>query len=113
MNSILQFSTTLKPFDVLDLTQKVEKMLGRSKTKKKNQPRIIDIDILVHGKSIIETDQLVIPHPNMIYRKFVLIPFDEIATDFKIPHINLTVNELLGRCADRSMVRLYELENKA
>ena len=49
----------------------------------------------------------------LINRKFVLIPFDEIATDFKIPHINLTVNELLVRCADKSTVRLYELENKA
>ena len=60
-----------------------------------------------------ETKELIIPHPGLINRKFVLIPFDEIATDFKIPYINLTVNELLGRCADRSMVRLYELENKA
>ena len=46
LNSILKFSTTLKPFDILDITQKVEKMLGRSQKKEKNQPRIIDIDIL-------------------------------------------------------------------
>ena len=63
LNSILQFSTTLKPFDVLDITQKVEKMLGRSKTKKKNQPRIIDIDILFHGDAVLETEKLIIPHP--------------------------------------------------
>ena len=113
INTVIGLETILKPFDLLDLVKNIESMLGRKKKKKKNMPRIIDIDILVHGESIIETDQLVIPHPNMFHRKFVLIPFDEIATDFKIPHINLTVNELLGRCADRSMVRLYELENKA
>ena len=49
LNSILKFSTTLKPFDILDITQKVEKMLGKSQKKEKNQPRIIDIDILFHG----------------------------------------------------------------
>ena len=88
-------------------------MLGRKKQRKKNMPRIIDIDILVHGESVMETEELVIPHPDIIHRKFVLIPFDEIATDFKIPHINMTVNELLERCTDKAFVKLYELENKA
>ena len=76
-------------------------------------PRTIDIDILVHGSAVMETKELIIPHPGLINRKFVLIPFDEIAADFKIPHINLTVNELLLRCPDRAVVKLYELENKA
>ena len=76
-------------------------------------PRTIDIDYSCSWFRYYGNKELIIPHPGLINRKFVLIPFDEIATDFKIPHINLTVNELLGRCADRSMVRLYELENKA
>ena len=88
-------------------------MLGRKKSIEKNMPTTIDIDILVHGSAIMETKELIIPHPGLINRKFVLIPFDEIATDFKIPHINLTVNELLARCPDRAVVKLYELENKA
>ena len=76
-------------------------------------PRIIDIDILVHGESIIETGQLVIPHPNIMHRKFVLIPFDEIAPDYKIPLINLTVHDLLVSCKDQSYVGLHDMENKA
>ena len=67
----------------------------------------------MHGESIMETEELIIPHPNLIHRKFVLIPFDEIAPDFKIPYVNLTVNELLVRCADTSLVKMYELGNKA
>ena len=113
INTVIGLETILKPFELLDLVKNIESMLGRKKLEKKNMPRIIDIDILVHGESIIETDLLVIPHPNIIHRKFVLIPFDEIATDFKIPHINMTVNELLVRCTDKAYVKLYELENKA
>ena len=76
-------------------------------------PRIIDIDILTHAEAIIETNELTIPHPSLALRKFVLIPFDEIATDYKIPLLKLTVNELLKRCVDQSYVGLYEIINKA
>ena len=113
INTVVGLDTYLKPFEFLDHIQDIERMLGRKKSIEKNMPRTIDIDILVHGSAIMETKELIIPHPGLINRKFVLIPFDEIATDFKIPHINLTVNELLGRCPDRAMVKLYELENKA
>ena len=113
LNSILKFSTTLKPFDILDITQKVEKMLGRSKEKKKNQPRIIDIDILFHGDAILETETLVIPHPMLSLRKFVLIPFVEIAPEFNIPHTNLNINDLLVKCPDNSQVNKYHMNSQA
>jgi 2-amino-4-hydroxy-6-hydroxymethyldihydropteridine diphosphokinase len=113
LNSILQFSTTLKPFDVLDLTQKVEKMLGRSKTKKKNQPRIIDIDILFHGDAVLETEKLIIPHPMIPLRKFVLLPFVELAPEFNIPHTNLMINDLLENCPDKSSVKKYQINSQA
>jgi len=113
LNSIVKFSTTLKPFDVLDVTQKVEKMLGRSQIRKKNQPRIIDIDILFHGDAILETEELVIPHPMISLRKFVLIPFAEIAPDFNIPHSNLVINDLLANCPDTSRVIKHYMDTQA
>ena len=113
INTVVGLDSELKPFEFLDLIKKIENMLGRKKSRIKNMPRTIDIDILVHGSSIMETKELIIPHPGLINRKFVLIPFDEIATDFKIPHINMTVNELLVRCTDKAFVKMYELENKA
>ena len=113
INTVIGLETTLKPFDFLDLVKNIESMLGRKRPNKKNMPRIIDIDILVHGDSIIETVQLVIPHPNIIHRKFVLIPFDEIAPDYKIPLINSSVHELLVNCKDQSFVHLHDMENKA
>ena len=78
LNSVVKFCTTLKPFEVLDVTQKVEKMLGKSNKSVKNQPRIIDIDILFFGNSVIETEKLSIPHPMVALRKFVLLPLAEI-----------------------------------
>ena len=113
INTVIEFDTILKPFELLDLIKKVEFMLGRKKRRKKNMPRTIDIDILVHGESIMETEELIIPHPNLIHRKFVLIPFDEIAPDYKIPLIKLTVHELLVNCVDDSFVGLHDMENKA
>ena len=113
INTVAGLETVLKPFELLDLIKNIESMLGRKKQKKKNMPRIIDIDILVHGESVMETKELVIPHPHIIHRKFVLIPFDEIAPDYKIPLINLTVHDLLGSCKDQSYVGLHDMENKA
>ena len=113
INTVVGLDSDLNPFQLLDFVKGIEHMLGRRKTVKRNMPRTIDIDILIHGSSIMETKELSIPHPGLINRKFVLIPFDEIAPDFKIPYINLTVKELLVRCSDASIVKMYELENKA
>ena len=113
LNSVLKFSTKLKPFETLDITQKVEKMLGRSFKKQKNQPRIIDIDILFHGDAMLETETLVIPHPMISMRKFVLIPFVEIASGFNIPHTNLKINDLLDNCLDNSEVNRYQINGQA
>ncbi|MBI89130.1 MAG: 2-amino-4-hydroxy-6-hydroxymethyldihydropteridine diphosphokinase [Candidatus Marinimicrobia bacterium] len=104
LNSVVKFSTTLKPFDILDIAKKVETMLGRPPKRKKNQPRIIDIDILFHGDAIIETEQLSIPHPMVSLRKFILIPFAEIEPEFQIPHSELYINDLIENCPDTSRV---------
>ena len=113
LNSVVKFSTKLKPFDLLDEIQKVERMLGRPKLRGKNQPRIIDIDILFHGNSIIDTKDLSLPHPMISHRKFILIPFVEIEPKFKIPHTNLTINELLDNCLDSSRIEKHHMETQA
>ena len=113
LNSVVKFSTKLKPFDLLDEIQKVERMLGRPKLRGKNQPRIIDIDILFHGNSIIDTKDLSLPHPMISHRTFILIPFVEIEPKFKIPHTNLTINELLDNCLDSSRIEKHHMETQA
>ena len=113
LNSIVRFSTTLKPFDVLDIIQKVEKMLGRPAIREKNQPRIIDIDILFHGDAVIETEELSLPHPMISLRKFILIPFAEVEPDFQIPHSNLTIKDLIDHCPDNSRVTRHQMDIQA
>jgi len=113
LNSVVKFKTNLKPFDVLDVTQNVEKMLGRPRIRKKNKPRIIDIDILFYGKSFIETEKLTIPHPMLSLRKFILIPFAEIEPNFQIPHSHITINNLIQNCPDHSIVQRHFMDTQA
>ena len=113
LNSVVKFCTSLKPFEVLDVTQKVEKMLGRSKKTEKNQPRIIDIDILFFGDSVIETEKLSIPHPMIALRKFVLLPLAEIEPNFIIPHTKITISDLIDNCPDKSRVVRHFMDVQA
>ncbi|MBT3180609.1 MAG: 2-amino-4-hydroxy-6-hydroxymethyldihydropteridine diphosphokinase [Candidatus Marinimicrobia bacterium] len=113
LNSVVKCSSTLNPFDFLDVTKRIEKMLGRSEKTEENGPRIIDIDILFYGDSVLETDKLVIPHPMLGMRKFVLIPFVELEPDFKIPHSKITINDLLDHCIDTSNVIRHHMETQA
>ena len=64
LNSVVRCETTMKPFIFFDVIKKIEKMLGKKVSKKNNQPRIIDIDIIFFGNSNIETEELNIPHPS-------------------------------------------------
>ena len=113
LNSVVSCETSLKPFDFFDVTKKIEKMLGKTKNEKKNQPRIIDIDILFFGDSMIETEELIIPHPFFQFRKFVLIPFDEIEPGFKIPNSKITIKELIKNCPDNSNVKIHFMKSQA
>jgi 2-amino-4-hydroxy-6-hydroxymethyldihydropteridine diphosphokinase len=87
--------------------------MGRPKDRIKNIPRTIDIDILCYGNSVLETDTLTIPHPRIAFRKFVLIPFNELAPDFIIPGLNISVRNLLHVCVDSSIIVKHSLESRA
>ncbi|HOW36234.1 MAG TPA: 2-amino-4-hydroxy-6-hydroxymethyldihydropteridine diphosphokinase [Candidatus Omnitrophota bacterium] len=86
LNAVLEAETDLPPLDLLNLTQKIEKQLGRKRTIP-NGPRTIDIDILLYGNRTIHTPELIVPHPRMFERDFVLKPLYEIA-----PHLTLEPN---------------------
>ena len=80
LNAVVKVRTALSPFEILDITQDVEKSLGR-KEKSSNgiyHDRVIDIDILLYDDINISTPRLVIPHPRMAQREFVMTPLTEI-----------------------------------
>ena len=80
LNAVVKVRTALSPFELLDIPQDVEKSLGR-KEKSSNgiyHDRVIDIDILLYDDINISTPRLVIPHPRMAQREFVMTPLAEI-----------------------------------
>ena len=113
LNTVVELKSTLDPEIMLQVCQGVELMLGRSIDHKKNDPRVIDLDILACETKSIDLDHLKIPHPDLITRKFVLVPWNEITPDFMVQDFGRTVSELLKICPDTSNVMNYKLEKTA
>lgn len=106
LNQVVLINTELSPEELLTELQKIENELGRtSKTTSKYESRIIDLDILFYGDRVVDHDLLKIPHPGVCLRKFVLLPLNEIESEFRHPVLNDSVNELLEKCKDHSKVR--------
>jgi 2-amino-4-hydroxy-6-hydroxymethyldihydropteridine diphosphokinase len=85
INSVIEIRTNLEPLKLLHELQNLERLHNRKKTKRWG-PRSMDIDILIYNNLIMNTDKLVIPHPGLEYRDFVLIPLYEITSyRYEIP----------------------------
>ena len=108
LNQIIILSSCIKPAEVLDITQNIEKKLGRESksTNGKYKDRPIDIDILFYADKIVETERLKIPHYLIEKRKFILEPLNEIIPDFMHPILKKTIKELLLLCKDNSEVKI-------
>ena len=104
VNKAAKITTNLQPLELLKAVKGIEGEVGRTATVKWG-PREIDIDIIFYGSEIIQTPQLVIPHPYMQERRFVLAPLTEIARNFMHPLIHKTVAELLLTCPDDGGVK--------
>jgi len=77
LNAVVRMAVTLTPAKLLKVLQGIEKQLGRIRSVK-NGPRTIDLDILLYGNRKIKTKSLIVPHPRMFERDFVLKPLSEI-----------------------------------
>ncbi|MBK5284096.1 MAG: 2-amino-4-hydroxy-6-hydroxymethyldihydropteridine diphosphokinase [Bacteroidia bacterium] len=105
MNMAGIFDTTLSPVELIRCILDIENSMGRQRIIKW-EPRIIDIDILLFGNKIINENGLIIPHPEMRYRKFVLMPLAEIAPDVIHPVLNKPIKKLLMECEDELQVAI-------
>jgi 2-amino-4-hydroxy-6-hydroxymethyldihydropteridine diphosphokinase len=105
LNQVAEIRTGLSPAGLLDACHAIENRLGRERTCGRWGPRTIDIDILYFGTSVIEEENLRLPHPAAAGRRFVLEPLAEIAPGFTDPESGRTVAEMLKACGDNGNVR--------
>lgn len=106
-NQVLEVEAIRSPMALLHLVKEIELRMKRRPSVDKG-PRIIDIDILLAGKNVVQTNQLIVPHPRMSFRNFVMIPLAEIAPDFVHPLFHLPVSVLVRMTGDSSVVRKVE-----
>jgi len=108
LNMVIQVHTDLKPSDLLEKLAIIENQLGRKRKVGKYISRTIDIDILIYSNRVIDSPDLKIPHPLLQDRKFVLIPFCDIAPELTHPVLNKTFGELLKECKDNRKVKKFD-----
>lgn len=107
LNLACRVTTTLNPRELLYLAKVIENKMGRIPSRQINAPRPIDIDILFYGRQIIKSSDLVIPHPRLVERAFVLIPLSEIAPELVHPELGNSIVELASSVKGCGGVQKY------
>jgi 2-amino-4-hydroxy-6-hydroxymethyldihydropteridine diphosphokinase len=103
LNMVVQVETSLDPEVLLDVIQGIEASLGRVRTVRWG-PRTLDIDLLLYGDRTVMTDRLVVPHPGITARRFVLEPLAALRPDLVLPD-GATVAEALAMLSPGPVVR--------
>lgn len=104
LNGVVQLETDITPQSLLTVCREIERSLGRDPAHRAG-PRTMDLDILFYGDRVIEERDVVVPHPRLHQRRFVLEPLAELAPSFIHPVLTHTVSHLLAQLADRHQVR--------
>jgi 2-amino-4-hydroxy-6-hydroxymethyldihydropteridine diphosphokinase len=107
LNMVVDGQTGLSPLDLLTQLKHLELTLGRTPTFR-NGPRLIDLDILFYDDLVIDTPPLLIPHPRLHERAFVLVPLAQLAPELVHPVLGRTVSQLV-ETVDRHGVSLFRL----
>jgi 2-amino-4-hydroxy-6-hydroxymethyldihydropteridine diphosphokinase len=107
INAAVSGKTTHTVYELIELIKSIEYLFGRKKRETWHE-REIDIDIILYGDLDLESEKLTIPHTQMEFRRFVLVPAAEIAGDIVHPVIRKSINTLLTECKDTSVVNLIQ-----
>jgi 2-amino-4-hydroxy-6-hydroxymethyldihydropteridine diphosphokinase len=104
VNAVVSLATELGAKDLLNALQATERQFGRVR-EEPNAPRILDLDILDYQGEVMDTTSLVLPHPRLHERRFVLIPIAEIAPDWRHPILELTSVHLLAQLSSEQRIQ--------
>ncbi|MGH7412271.1 MAG: 2-amino-4-hydroxy-6-hydroxymethyldihydropteridine diphosphokinase [Candidatus Methylomirabilis sp.] len=108
VNGVASVETTLPPEALLHELQRIEQGMGRPAARAPGEARGIDLDLLLVGAQVLERHDLVLPHPRLHQRRFVLVPLCELDADLLHPVLGVTMRELLERLDDPTPVRLLK-----
>ena len=111
VNAVVEIRFGGRPDELLQICANVETARGRERNRSRcrHEPRILDLDVLLLGDTVLATAELTIPHPRLHERRFVLEPIVEIAPDAIHPGLRKTMRDLLQECMDESnVVRLED-----
>ncbi|GAP33820.1 2-amino-4-hydroxy-6-hydroxymethyldihydropteridine diphosphokinase [Piscinibacter sakaiensis] len=106
VNAVIGLATALAPLALLDALQAIEQRHGRTRTYR-NAPRTLDLDLLAYGELRLDTPRLVLPHPRLHLRAFVLQPLAEVAPALRLPGLGRPADWLAG-VAGQAVARLPE-----
>jgi 2-amino-4-hydroxy-6-hydroxymethyldihydropteridine diphosphokinase len=104
INAVAKLRTHLSPHELLEALHAVESLHARQRSIR-NAPRTLDLDLLLYGMLVIREDGLIVPHPRMHQRAFVLLPLAEIDPDALVPG-SASVRQLLGQVDRSGVVKL-------
>ena len=112
LNMVVAIRTNLMPTDLLSEFLDIERVHGRTRHRP-NESRTLDIDILMYGDRVLDTPELVLPHPRMHERAFVMLPLSEIAPQAVHPTLKITVSEIAVELSDQGVYRVGEIDELA
>lgn len=111
-NAVLMLRSNKPAEEIFKIVSGIEIEMKRQRNGTGYQGRTMDIDILFYGSDIIATDTLIVPHPKVSERLFVLLPMAEIAAQFEHPLLKKNIMELLHECDDKCKIRILKNAGK-